>query len=162
MGQRLRRVVGSQAGTTRPHSTTRAKKLSVCQLAKRERNLTMIVELTQGLEAIVDDSMAELVSKHRWMAMRSQATTYACTRVRDESKDEGWRTVLLHRLVSDAAPKTTVHHRNGDGLDCRLENLEVLFPKEHRARHPDFVRPQPRARYLAFLADRNYRARFGA
>lgn len=50
---------------------------------------------------------------------------------------------LEHRLVVEAAIRRPlredeeVHHRNGDKLDNRLENLEVLSPTAHQERHAD-------------------------
>jgi len=40
----------------------------------------------------------------------------------------------IHGLINDVA-EYEVHHRNGNKLDNRSENLEVLTPQEHRERH---------------------------
>lgn len=50
--------------------------------------------------------------------------------------------ILEHRFVMWECgmltdPEMTVHHKNGDGLDNRIENLEVLTHKEHRQRHAE-------------------------
>lgn len=48
---------------------------------------------------------------------------------------------LLHRFVVDAPIGTEVHHVNGNRLDNRRENLEVLRPGEHQRQHhaPDLA-----------------------
>lgn len=38
-------------------------------------------------------------------------------------------------LLDGLSDKRQVHHRNKDGFDNRLENLEVLTPSEHAKRH---------------------------
>lgn len=48
--------------------------------------------------------------------------------------------VSEHRLVAYEAGlpvtcETVIHHKNGDRLDNRLENLEVLTPSEHSRLH---------------------------
>lgn len=49
--------------------------------------------------------------------------------------------IYVHRLVAwehygPFDPACHVHHLNGDPIDNRPENLEVLTPEEHAARHP--------------------------
>lgn len=52
---------------------------------------------------------------------------------------------LEHRLVVESAigrllrTDEEVHHKNGDKLDNRLENLVVLSPSEHQHAHPEFI-----------------------
>ena len=43
--------------------------------------------------------------------------------------------LVLHEAGIEIPPGFEVHHINGDRRDNRLENLEVLSPKEHRQRH---------------------------
>ena len=52
------------------------------------------------------------------------------------------RAVLMHRLIVSAPPGMVVHHRNGDKLDNRKANLEIVGRKEHGSLHrgPDYQR----------------------
>jgi len=43
--------------------------------------------------------------------------------------------MVLHDAGIEIPDGMHVHHINGDKLDNQLENLEVLTPAEHRARH---------------------------
>lgn len=66
----------------------------------------------------------------------------------------GWK--YEHRLVMEAHlgrkldTKEHVHHKNGDGLDNRLDNLEVLMASEHAREHWDERKDQMAA--LSLLA----------
>lgn len=42
---------------------------------------------------------------------------------------------LLHRIVVGAQAGTEVHHKNGNKLDCRRENLEETTASEHQRHH---------------------------
>lgn len=54
--------------------------------------------------------------------------------------------VLRYRLVMEShlgrylEKNEIVHHLNGDSLDDRIENLEVVSAKEHTSRHPNSLR----------------------
>lgn len=72
----------------------------------------------------VDERDAELVRELRMHMIG----LYVCASLRGER-------CLLHRLLTDAEPGYEVHHINGNPLDNRRENLEVLTPEAHRARH---------------------------
>lgn len=47
----------------------------------------------------------------------------------------GKRYEYEHRLVVDAEPGEIVHHINGDKLDNRPENLQVMSQSEHVRLH---------------------------
>lgn len=85
--------------------------------------MTTIVQLSQGKHALISDEDAERVLAHKW-SYHGQG--YACRGV--HYYVDGKRKthiVLLHRFIVDAPPTMDVDHRNGDGLDCRRDNIRV-------------------------------------
>mgnify|MGYP001559778131 CR=1 FL=1 len=75
-----------------------------------------------GLVALVDDKKFWLASQYLWNrhVVRGRRTIYAQAYVKG-SKPK--RYVYLHRLVLDAPPGVQVDHKDGDGLNCQLDNL---------------------------------------
>lgn len=82
--------------------------------------MTKQIPLTQGKFALVDDDDYERVSQHRWCAKKDHKTHYATRCVYLPGKET---TQSLHRFILNAPPKTQIDHINGNGLDCRKENL---------------------------------------
>ena len=84
---------------------------------------TLLVPLTRGKVAIVDESDGEAVGRHNWVAHldRRARTFYA----------QAWvdgRVTTLHIFLwrvwrREQTPE--IDHKNGDGLDCRRENLRA-------------------------------------
>ena len=54
---------------------------------------------------------------------------------RDGKKVRAHRWIMEQHLSRKLLPSEHVHHKNGDPLDNRLENLEVLDPKTHMRLH---------------------------
>lgn len=73
--------------------------------------------------ALVDDDDVQRVSKHSWCLVFGRNTWYAQTRTDN-------KTLYLHRLVTNAETDKKVDHKNGNGLDCRKENLR--YPATNR------------------------------
>jgi len=75
--------------------------------------------LTKGYEALIDDRDAHLAA-FKWTAdVRPNGIVYARRLV-------GGRKVYLHRAVMRVEERhILVDHRNGDGRDCRRDNLRV-------------------------------------
>lgn len=76
-----------------------------------------------NLFALVDEEDAELVLQYRWNVTFTHRGTeseiaYARARV---SKPDRW--IFLHRLIMGDPKGFQVDHENGDGLDCRRDNL---------------------------------------
>ncbi|MCR4340535.1 MAG: HNH endonuclease [Gemmatimonadaceae bacterium] len=63
---------------------------------------------------------------------------------RDGKKVRAHRWIMEQYLGRKLLPGEHVHHRNGNPLDNRLENLQVLSPKEHMQWHKAHDRvPKP-------------------
>lgn len=93
---------------------------------------TLLVPLTQGRFAIIDEADAAAVSRHTWSAAKateSDSLYYAVTKI------DG-RVTKLHRFLwalssRPAAPR--LDHENGDGLDNRQANLRPATPAQNVA-----------------------------
>lgn len=83
------------------------------------------IRLTRGLVAIVDDVDAAL-AVHRWYALRrSDGRTFYAVRNSTKAGGKKSSTLYLHREIMNAPPEMQVDHRNGDGLDCRRDNMRL-------------------------------------
>lgn len=76
-----------------------------------------IVELTNGGVAFVDDQDFDRLRGIKWRRMEARyGRQYACTTTHPRK--------YLHRVILNLRdPKQDVDHANGNGLDCRRENL---------------------------------------
>lgn len=90
---------------------------------------TVSIPLTRGKFAIVDASDADAVNAYAWHAAERLGTTYAaCSSLRRS----GGPVLYLHRLLMKPAEGQHVDHVNGDGLDCRRENMRLCTNAENR------------------------------
>jgi hypothetical protein len=83
----------------------------------------MIVPLTKGYTAIIDDADASLISPYRWYAReRAPGLVYAQTTIYKGGK----RTLQMHRLLLGLTdPRIESDHRDGNGLNNMRQNLRV-------------------------------------
>jgi hypothetical protein len=79
------------------------------------------VPIRGGLSALVDAEDFERVMARKWYRLKGNTTDYAMSR----------DSVLLHRLVMNAAPGTVVHHKDGVGFNCTKRNLRELSRAAH-------------------------------
>lgn len=92
----------------------------------------MLIQLTQGQFAIIDDEDAHLVTG-KWHARWSEAskTFYAQTNVR---VDTSYNTTQMHRVIMGIDDRTIqVDHKNHNGLDNRRENLRIATGSQNMA-----------------------------
>src|SRR5260370_2756638 len=89
------------------------------------------IDLSQGLEAIVDDEDFERVSQFKWTALRGSRTWYARRNIQVNGKQTNQQ---LHRFILDLKPDAPeVDHRDGLGLNCRRDNLRLASRQQNNA-----------------------------
>lgn len=88
------------------------------------------VLLSKGRFAFVDDKDFEAVSKFKWCLLTTAGKKYYAVRTQslEEAAGDVGRRLYLHRELSGAKEDQRVKLKNGDGLDCRRENLVVVAP----------------------------------
>lgn len=93
------------------------------------------IKLSKGLFALVSDCDYDRVNEYKWCASHESRGTkhYA---VRFERVAGRNVKIRLHRFVMGLTKDSplVVDHLDGDGLDCRRENLEVVTQKENMRR----------------------------
>ena len=100
------------------------------------------IELTQGYVALVDDSDYPELLAHGWCIFGNlrRRTQYAMATIDS-------RGVYMHRhIMGITDSETVVHHRNGNGLDNRRANLEIMSASEH-SKLPSRHRRNPKSGY---------------
>jgi hypothetical protein len=103
------------------------------------------IPLTGGGVALVDDEDFDRVSGYRWQRQSHAHTSYAKAPVylggkgsRDDKSGYKGTCVSLHRIVMNAQKGQLIDHVNGNGLDCRKENLRFANASQNawnRKRH---------------------------
>jgi hypothetical protein len=91
----------------------------------------IVIPLTRGKFAIVDESDYPLVCDYRWRAQQRSVFEpwYARTDIVARTSTSPAQTRLLHDLIT---PWTGTDHANGDGLDCRRQlNLREATPTQN-------------------------------
>lgn len=102
------------------------------------------VQLTQGFFAVVDPEDYDRVMEHKWCASVESRNTkvYAIRRAKkgEPGFREGKKTkIRMHRYILGLPPlpgpeDSVVDHVNGDSLDNRKENLQLVSQAENMKR----------------------------
>lgn len=91
--------------------------------------MSIIIPLSQGKAAVIDDGDASLVSGYRWYAVRGHETWYAQAHTYRGGRQQ---TVILHRLLMSPPIDKFVDHRDGDGLTNSRSNLRLATNQQNQ------------------------------
>ena len=90
--------------------------------------MSVEIPLTQGRVALIDAEDVDRVLQYKWHACHRPPNWYAAT----SAERRRGRVIYLHRLIAGAKPGEHVDHINGDGLDCRRQNVRICTNAENR------------------------------
>lgn len=82
------------------------------------------------LYTIVDDEFEEL-AKLEWWARMFGNRLIPTQFIFDPTTDRVIKSIPLHRLIMNNPEGMDVHHKNGNTLDNRKENLQIMTKLEH-------------------------------
>jgi len=88
------------------------------RITNNQPTTAKLIPLTQGKFAFVDAEDYIWLSQHKWCAVKSRETFYAC-----RCKDG--KSVSMHREIMGAPKGVMCDHRNHNGLDNRQGNLRL-------------------------------------
>lgn len=92
---------------------------------------TIEIPIGRGLIAIIDEQDAGMVAVSKWHSLkRTDGFGYYAVRNRPTRMD-GKFELYLHRAIMRPAVGYEIDHRNGDGLDCRRENLRCASHQQN-------------------------------
>lgn len=85
------------------------------------------VQLTKNKVALIDDEDGPRVLPFKWTSLhirrKGADIWYARRNIRPKGQPQ--RAEYLHRVILNAPSDKQVDHKNGDGLDCRRNNLRL-------------------------------------
>jgi len=88
----------------------------------------------KGYNVLIDDIVGPSVLARKWHIADRKRGIYFSTSVQFPDGDR--RDVKLHRFIREAPPGMLVDHKNGNHLDCRLENLRVCTTAQNTQNQP--------------------------
>src|SRR4030042_2949877 len=100
-----------------------------------------IIKLTKGLFSVVDDADYDRVNAYKWHVNHTgNGTRFYASR---SIWKEGNRRIYMHRFITSCPDGQEVNHINGNTLDNRRSNLEIVDKKTNLHKRK-FVRSEER------------------
>jgi hypothetical protein len=90
-----------------------------------------LIPLTQNKFAIIDTDDVVRISKYNWYALKDRNTYYACRHIAKSKKNQKAKTIMMHRIITNASKNTLVDHINNNGLDNRKINLRFCTNQQN-------------------------------
>jgi len=100
----------------------------------------MLISLTQGKSAIVDDEDYEYLNQWKWYALKCGSGIFYAVRWQKVGENGCFssynrKCIRMHRVVVEQIrnipDNMEIDHRNGDSLDNRKGNLRICFHGEN-------------------------------
>jgi hypothetical protein len=88
----------------------------------------------KGYEVLIDDILAPMILARQWCIADRKRGIYFCTSIL--FPDGRRHNVKLHRFIRETPPGMLIDHKNGNHLDCRLQNLRVCTTAQNTQNTP--------------------------
>lgn len=111
--------------------------------------------LTSGEIALIDDEDLPLVAGRRWFCFRSRGNYRYVVSGKSHA-------LVLHRVITNAAPGMVVDHINGNVLDNRRSNLRVCTTAQNLANKKRKVTSKSPYKGICLDKRGNWRVAIGA
>lgn len=104
------------------------------------------IPLTKGMVALVSDGDYDLVSQFKWCVSQQGRNGKKFYAIRWKTINGKQTKISMHRFILglDSDSTGVVDHLNGDGLDNRRENLEIVSQAENMRRAAGWKAAKPR------------------
>lgn len=86
---------------------------------------TVEIPLTQGKTAVIDEADLSIVSEFKWHYARRRNLEYAATTIKG-------KTVLMHRMLTNAGEDQDVDHKDSNGLNNTRTNMRVCTHQQNQ------------------------------
>lgn len=87
------------------------------------------IKINTNKKVLVDDKFFKILNKFKWYPFKGVNTNYAITYINNKSQTMH---KIIFTLLGIKIPKNKMcDHKNGNGLDNRLDNLRIVTPRQN-------------------------------